>query len=161
NVLNHWNTADGAMHLTEPANNLFAEVQLAADATVRRKDNAGVEITSAIPLTRCAQFGDEGRNSDPAIGAGVNGFVRQGRMVTLANPVGLYIDPLDDSGFHLPDGSAATGWFRILRGVKGRTLRAVFEPPAGSAFTVSDVTIGGVPIQFGGQIAQKITMKLT
>ncbi len=60
------------MHLTQQANNLFAEVLLAAEATVRRKSAAGAEITSAIPLTKCAGFGDERRNSDPAIGAGVN-----------------------------------------------------------------------------------------
>jgi len=161
NKLNRFNTRDGAMHLTQQANNLFAEVILGAEATVRRKDPAGHEITSAIPLTKCAQFGDEHRNSDPAIGAGVNGFARQGRMITLANPVGLYIDHLDDSGFRLPDGSSPSGWFQILRGTSTHILRAVFAPPAGSPFTVSDVKIGGVPVQFGGQIAQHITMRLT
>jgi hypothetical protein len=158
---NRWNTAEGAMHLTEPANNLFAEVSLAAQATVRRKDNTGHEITSAVPLTRCAGFGNEKRNSDPAIGAGVNAFARQGRLITLADPVGLYIDHLDDSGFRLPSDLPVTGWFRVLRGSAGHTLRAEFAPPAGSAFTVSDVKIAGVPIQFGGQIAQNITMRLT
>jgi hypothetical protein len=160
-VLNKWNTRDGAMHLTQSANALSAEVFLAADATVRRKNAAGTEITSAIPLTICARFGDEHRNSDPAIGAGVNGFARQNRMITLANPVGLYIDHLDDSGFRLPDGTPTTGWFQVLRGAAGHTLRAVFAPPAGSPFTVSDVKIGGVAVTFGGQIAQNITMKLT
>jgi len=159
--LNRWNTRDGAMHLTQPANNLFAEVILAAEATVRRKDSAGNEITSAIPLTTCARFGDEDRNSDPAIGAGVNGFARQGRMITLANPVGLYIDHFDDSGFRLPGNLPVTGWFRILRGAPGRILRAVFAPPDGSALTVSDVNIGSKQIEFGGEIAQNITMKLT
>jgi hypothetical protein len=159
--LNHWNTRDGAMHLTQDANNLFAEVILAAEATVRRKNAAGVEITSAVPLTKCALFGDERRNSDPAIGSGVNGFARQGRMLTLANPVGLYIDHLDEAGFHLPGGLPTTGWFRSSRGAAGHTLRAIFAPPAGSPLLVSDVTIGGVPITFGGQIAQHITMRLT
>lgn len=160
-ITNRWNTADGAMHLTQSANNLFAEIILAAEATVRRKDAAGHEITSAIPLTNCAQFGDPARNSDPTIGAGVNGFARQGRMITLADPVGLYIDHLDDSGFRLPGNLPVTGWFQILRGAPGHTLRAVFAPPAGSPLTVSDVSIGGTPIKFGGQIAQNITMKLT
>lgn len=160
NIVNKWNTKSGAMHLTEQANNLFAEVILGAEATVRRKRPNGQEVVSAIPLTRCAQFGDETRNSDPAIGAAVNALARQGRMITLANPVGLYIDSLDDSAFRLPDGSATTGWFKILRGSAGLTLRAIFEPPAGSPFKVSDVKIGGVPVTFGGHIAQHITMKL-
>lgn len=161
NKLNQWNTHDGAMHLTQSANNLFAEVILGAQATVRRKNTAGVEVTSADTLCKCANFGDNRRNSDPAIGAGVNALARQGRIITLANPVGLYIDHIDDSSFHLPNGSATTGWFQILRGTPGHTLRAVFAPPAGFAFTVSDVKIGGVAVKFGGQIAQKITMKLT
>src|SRR5262249_14725124 len=55
NRLNRWNTKDGAMHLTHPANNLFAEVFLAASATVRRRNAAGVEITASIPLINCAQ----------------------------------------------------------------------------------------------------------
>jgi hypothetical protein len=159
--LNHWNTRDGAMHLTHSANNLFAEVILAADATVRRKNATGVEVTSADTLCKCAQFGDSKRNSDPAIGAAVNALARQGRMLTLANPVGLYIDHLDDTSFRLPDGSMTTGWFQVLRGTAGHTLRAVFAPPPGSPFTVSDVKIGGTAVHFGGQIAQKITMKLT
>lgn len=159
--LNRWNTKDGAMHLTERANNLFAEVILAAEATVRRKDPSGAEITSPIPLTRCAGFGDADRNSDPTIGSNVNRLARQDRMITLQDPVGLYIDHIDDSGFRLPDGAPTTGWFQTLRGSAGRTLRAVFAPPAGSAFTVSDVRVGGTAVQFGGQIAQRITMKLT
>ena len=159
--LNRFNTRDGAMHLTQQANNLFAEVILAADATVRRKNSAGVEVTSATTLTTCANFGDAGRNSDPAIGAGVNALARQDRMITLLNPVGLYIDHIDDSGFRLPNGNPTTGWFQVLRGAAGHTLRAVFAPPAGSPFTVSDVKIGGAAVNFGGQIAQKITMKLT
>ncbi|WP_321477576.1 hypothetical protein [uncultured Paludibaculum sp.] len=158
---NKWNTEFGAMHLTQGANNLFAEVILGAEATVRRKDTAGHEITSAIPLTRCSQFGDDRRNSDPNIGAGVNHLAGQNRMITIADPVGLYIDSLDDSTFRLPNNAPTTGWFKVLRGSAGHTIRAVFEPPAGSPFTVSDVKIGNAGVTFGGQIAQFITMKLT
>lgn len=160
NRLNKWNTGQGAMHLTERANNLFAEVILGAEATVRRKNSSGVEVVAAIPLTKCSGFGDERRNSDPAIGAAVNALARQGRTITLADPVGLYIDKLDDSSFTLPDGSPTTGWFRILRGSPAHILRAEFGPPTGSTLTVSDVKIGGTSIKFGGQIAQHITMKI-
>jgi hypothetical protein len=164
NRFNHWNMQDGAMHLTNSANNLFAEVFLGASATVRRKNSAGAEITATIPLIKCGEYGDESRNSDPAIGAAVNGLARQGRMITLANPVGLYIASFDGSGFRLPDDSAADGFFQILRGKTGQALRAVYQLPqnlASAGLTVSDVKIGGTPIEFGGQIAQRITMKLT
>src|SRR5262249_22816410 len=59
--LNVWNTERGAMHLTHPANNLFAEVFLAASATVRRQQN-GAELTSSIPLINCADYGNATRN---------------------------------------------------------------------------------------------------
>jgi hypothetical protein len=162
--LNRFNTSEGAMHLTHGANNLFAEVFLAATATVRRRNSAGVEITQPIELTNCARFGDASRNSDPTIGAGVNGFARAGRMVTLANPVGLYMTSFDGSGFHLSDGTPVGQFFRVLRGALPRALRAEYRLSPdleAQGLTVSDVFIGGNQIRFGGQIAQKITMKLT
>jgi len=160
NRFNKWNTERGALHLTERANNLFAEVILAAEATVRRKNSSGAEVVAAGPLTTCSGFGDHLRNSDPAIGAAVNKLARQGRMVTLADPVGLYIDRLDLDSFSLPGNVPLTDWFRVLRGTATHTLRAVFAPPAGSSQTVSDVMIDEEPILFGGQIAQHITMKI-
>jgi hypothetical protein len=39
--LNKWTTTDGVMHLTHPANNLFAEIVLAAQATVQRQYPTG------------------------------------------------------------------------------------------------------------------------
>lgn len=162
--LNRFNTTEGAMHLTHSANNLFAEVFLAASATVRRRNPAGGEHTQAIPLIRCAEYGAENRNSDPAIGAAVNSLARAGRMITLANPIGLYIAGFDGSGFQLPDGSPAGQFFRVLRGALPQALRAEYRLSPqleAQGLTVSDVTIGGAPIQFGGQIAQRITMKLT
>jgi hypothetical protein len=163
NILNPWNTERGAMHLTNPANSLFGEVFLAAAATVRRRDERGEEITGGVPLTSCALFGSYKRNSDPNIGATINTLARQGRMITLANPVGVYMVAFDGAGFRLPDGSSAGRFFRILRGSPGQALRAAYELPpelATTGLTVSDVTVGGAPIEFGGQIAQRITMKL-
>jgi hypothetical protein len=48
----------------------------------------------------------------------------------------------------------------------GQGLRGIFEVPAGEtsgghSFTVSDITIGGVKIAFGGQIAKHISIRLT
>jgi hypothetical protein len=161
--LNRWNTRDGAMHLTHPANNLFAEVKLAADATVRRK-SGGAEPADPRTLINCANFGDDTRNSDPNIGFAVNRLAQAGRMITLANPVGLYIQSFNDAGLSLPDGSPATGCWSVLRGKPGAALRAEFRlPPAAVAkgFTVSDVTIGGVNVKFGGQLAELVTMGLS
>jgi hypothetical protein len=159
--LNKWNTAAGAMHLTHSANNLFAEVFLAGTATVRRSQH-GAEITQSIPLIRCGQYGDETRNSDPAIGAAVNGLCRQGRHLTLANPVGLYMASFNGAGITV-NGTPAGGFFKVMRGAFPLALRAVYELPpelAAQGLTVSDVKVGGTPLQFGGQLAERVTMHI-
>jgi hypothetical protein len=164
NIVNKWNTASGAMHLSHPSNFLQAEVRLASDATVRRHDANGVEPPDSKSLIDCAKFGDPSRNSDPKIGFDVNGLARQGFMITLANPVGLYIASFKDDGLTLPDGTAASGCFNILRGKLPLGLRAEFRLPGAAeakGLTVSDVSIGGKPIEFGGQLAELITMSLT
>jgi hypothetical protein len=48
-----------------------------------------------------------------------------------------------------------------VRGASGSGLRGVFQISASKGYTVSDIKIGGIPIQFGGQIAEHILMKLT
>jgi hypothetical protein len=161
NRLNKWNTASGAMHLTHSANNLGAEVFLGASATVRRQEH-GVEDTQSIPLIKCADYGDFARNSDPNIGIGVNDFAREKRMITLANPVGLYMADFDGAGITL-NGNPAGGFLSVVRGAFPRALRAVFQLPASevaAGHTVSDVKIGGQPLKFGGQLAERITMHL-
>lgn len=159
--LNKWNTALGAMHLTHSANNLGAEVFLGASATVRRKEN-GIELTQSIPLIQCARYGNDKRNSDPNIGIAVNDLAREKRMITLANPVGLYMSSFDSDGITL-NGNPAGGFFQVVRGAFPRALRAVFELPAAEVAagnTVSDVMIGGHALEFGGQLAERITMHL-
>jgi hypothetical protein len=165
--LNEWNTGRGIMHLIQPNNTLGAEVNIGAFATIRRKRADGTPITDADELIRCAQFGVADRASDPHIGDIVNGLARQGYSLTIRNPIGLYIHKIDLTGFKKPDGTPITpAYFKITRGSAGQGLRAIFEVPAGEAsgahsFTVSDITIGGVKIAFAGQIAKRISIKLT
>jgi hypothetical protein len=163
NPYNRWNTTDGIMHLTEPANTLGAEIKLAADATVLRSaaGPAGRPIADPDALIVCAAYGGLNRCSDPTIGATVNELAALGFAITLRNPVGLYMDHLDMTGWAAPDGSPVDpSWFRILRGQPGLVERAVFEVPEGESFTVGDVTIGGVPITYGGQLGEHMTVKL-
>lgn len=160
NPRNKWNTTDGAVHLTHPANTLEAEINIAAQATVLRA-RKGQPITDQDALICCAAYGVPGRASDPTIGGNVNALARQGASITLANPVGLYIDSLNTTGWTTPDGTSASAFWSIVRGAAGAGLRARFEVHAAKGYTVSDIKIGGVAIQFGGQIAEHITMKLT
>lgn len=162
---NVWNTARGAMHLTHGANSLGAEIKLAADATVLRRRGARI-LTDADELIACAGFGDPERSSDPRIGADVNALARQGYAITLADPVGIYIVRLETQGWRKPDGTPVGNYLKITRGAPGQGLRAVYEVPArarsgGVRFVVGDIEIGGRPIEWGGQIAERMTVGLT
>jgi hypothetical protein len=159
NIYNKWNTTHGILHLCAPPNSLTAEIQLGADATVLYlgKDKRVVEPDALIC---CAAYGGPDRNSDPTIGAAVNALARLGAYVALKNPVGLYMDHIDLAGWAAPDGGPVTDCVRIVRGVPGMIERLVVEVPKERGFTVSDMTIGGEPILYGGQIAECITVHL-
>jgi hypothetical protein len=160
NPYNKWNTTHGIVHLCCPPNSIGAEVHLGADATILYARADKTPVTSPDELICCARYGGVNRNSDPTIGACVNALARLGAMVTLVNPVGLYMDDVDTSGWSLPDGIAPTDCVRVVRGQPGRIERLVVEVPEETGRTVSDLTIGGVPVRYGGQVAECITVKL-
>jgi hypothetical protein len=162
NPLNVWNTRRGAMHLIQPSNSLNAEVRIAGDATILRKNADGSLKTEAQDLIDCARYGVAGRAGDPHIGSLINGLARDGFMISLRDPVGLYMSRPRLLGCATPDGNTVTqDWFKITRGSEDFILHGVFEAPAGSAFVVGDIAIGGVQLAFGGQIAKLIDMGLT
>ncbi len=158
NPYNPVNLEECAAHLTHPANTLRAEIDLAARATVQRADTSGNLVTERRRLACCSNFGDPNRNSDPQIGATVNQSVRGGISLTLANPVGLYIQRFDRSRVADKDGKAIPDWWKIIRGLDGRVLRAEFGPPDNSPLKLDDVRVGNEPLTSGGQLAELITM---
>ncbi|MCY1061748.1 hypothetical protein [Nannocystis sp. SCPEA4] len=162
NPRNRWNagTRDGAIHLIQPNNTLQAEIELAAGASIVRR-NDGAIVQSSAALIRCSRYGASERHSDPHIGSSVNTFAREGRLVTLADPVGLFIAGLDLGGFRTPDAEVPAKLCWTIERGGDRPVRAVFAPPPGAGFTVSDITIDGRPIMFGGQIADKLTIALS
>jgi hypothetical protein len=160
NIYNRWNTTLGIAHLNSPPNSLVAEIQLGGDATVRYADPKGRLLVEPEALISYAGYGGPNRNSDPTIGASVNALARLGVPVTLRNPVGLYMDHIDLSGWQTPDGKDAADCVRIVRGFPGLIERMVVEVPSSRKFAVSDIRIAGEPIRYGGQIAECITVKL-
>jgi hypothetical protein len=160
NSYNKWNTSLGIAHLNSPPNSLVAEIQLGCDATVRYTDPKGRLLVEPDALIGYAGYGGPNRNSDPTIGASVNALARLGANVTLRNPVGLYMDHIDLSGWEAPDKGSIADCVSIVRGLPGMVERMVVEVPAGRGFDVGDLTIAGIPIRFGGQIAECITVKL-
>jgi hypothetical protein len=160
NPYNKWNTTHGIVHLCSPPNSITAEIQLGADATVHYRNGRGGAVVEPSALICCAAYGGPDRNSDPTIGATVNALARAGAMITLPNPVGLYMDHIDLTGWQAPAGVQIEDCVRVMRGAPGMIERLVVEVPGGSGPTVGDLTIGGEPIEHGGQIAECITVKL-
>jgi hypothetical protein len=159
---NRWNdsTTHGAMHLVQQANTLGAEIELAAAATIRRVVG-GRELTGAQELIACAKYGVADRNSDPHIGEAVNEIARRKADVSLSDPVGIYFDDLATDGWSAPDGSDPKDFWTYERGDHDHPVRAVYEVPTDRDFVVGDLTIHGRPVEFGAQIADFVTMKLT
>lgn len=159
NPYNRWNTTDGIAHLCAPPNALMAEVLLAAPAS-RTYCNANKQLV-VLPevLVNGAGLGSANRNSDVAIASAVNALARQGRRITLANPLGIGMDGIDVAGWKFPGKLTADDCIHILRGEKGQAMRLEVRMPS-DEYLVSDILIGGEPIRHGGQIAECITVKL-
>jgi hypothetical protein len=160
NIYNKWNTTLGIAHLNSPPNSLVAEIKLGADATVRYTDPKGRLLVEPEALIGYAGYGGPNRNSDPTIGASVNALARLGARITLRNPVGLYMDHIDLSGWQVPDGQGVSDCVRVVRGLPGMVERMVVEVPAERGFDLGALTIAGSPLRYGGQIAECITVKL-
>jgi hypothetical protein len=170
NPYNAWNML-GAIHLTQPANTLGAEIQLAKAATRLYGDSA-IIVTEDPQLVTCGGYGGINRMSDPTIGSTVNSAVRSGSSVSLRDPIGLYIKGIDPNAFALKDGTPISNindYFVPIRpnpsNVVDMVVRARFRVPDGvlvdgrQAF-VNDLLVDADPIQYGGQIADKITLRL-
>ena len=126
-----------------PANTLEAEINIVAQATILRA-RQGQALTDQDAFIRCAGYGSPGRATIRDRG-NVNALARQGASITLTNPVGLYIDSLNTTGWVTPDGTSASTFWTIVRGAPGSGLRGVLQVPSLKGYTVSDIKIGGVP----------------
>lgn len=179
NPWNDWNTVYGIMHTSQLVNTVFQAIQIVGNASVLRCAPDGRPFQSAKALLCCGAYGGANHHSDPAIGAMVNELARARYHVTNANPIGVYMSHIEDEGWAKPDGTPLPRSFwrveRVAEGVPGRpgsarTVRAVYEIPAGETVTVNgitrpmtlnDIRIGGEPVRRAGQIAEAVRMVLT
>lgn len=161
---NLWNSASsqGIAHLRQGSNTLLAAIRLAAESTIIRHVD-GKRVTDRQTLVVCGELGEPLRNSDPQIAEIVNDAVDDGLQVTLANPLGLYLDGLQSAGMVTPDGADAADFWTVERGTTETAVRARFEVPSTRrpSYRVADIFIGGVPIEFGAQVADKVRVRLT
>lgn len=144
--LNPWNNGDkGIMHLIHPANTLTAFFSLLEDSSI---PNPGIS-----PGQICqASLGIRDRNSDPRISGAVQSFVRDGRAVTLIDPVGVEIDRLDGkwelAGEPIEDINTESDIWSISHG--GRF--AVLNVPDG-------LTMDGNEIITGAQVSRNLFVR--
>lgn len=159
---NKWNDADsaGVVHLRQSSNTMLAAIQLVADSTILRQRADGTPVTDRQELVRCGRLGEPLRNSDPQIAEVVNDAASMGAEVTLSDPLGLYLDGLQAAGIEAPDGADAADFWTVERGTAEFAVRAVFTVPAERGYTVADLRIAGRPVTFGGQVADKVRVRI-
>jgi len=163
NIWNNNTDTGNIMHLIQRNNTLSAEVDLGQRATVLRKRADDTPITDPVELITCSANGNSGRNSDPVIGSAINALAWGGSKLTIRDPVGLYFHSVDlknvtregDDDF---DPEELWTW---VRGRRGTYMRAVFEVPEGRDYVLGDLLVDGIPLKWGGQIADLIKISLT
>jgi hypothetical protein len=159
NPHNKWNTTHGAMHLTHHSNTLGAEINLAADGT-KNWTRGGEAVTDQDDLACSTGIGDPNRSSDPAIAAGVNAAASGGRLVALANPIGLYISDISRDAFKGPAGWSFEQAWGFRRGSEGRMLRTSLIGSPDGKIPIRDIRVNAQPIRSGSQVADTIQMIL-
>lgn len=167
NRRNRWNTERGAVHLTQKNNTLFAEIDLAAQATKRFAIRPDLFAqVDRFALAACAGYGALNRNSDPTIGQSVNSLVLSGFQVMVSNPIGLYIGEVDLTDFRDPQGRSVPraeiltvhrGSFSDADGL-ARVLRFSIHPPHGASYGLEACTLAGHPLVTGGPVARQTTV---
>ena len=154
NKFNKWNTTHGIVHYIHPANSFNAAIDLSRQAVKSPPpfaDNYEARPPFATQIT----------SADPRLAFDNHMAIRKGYHVSFKNPVGLYIVGWENSGITHPDGSPAGNYWRIVRGTPGMVLRLEYEVPSSLGFAVGDLSIGGRKIDYGGQLAEHITVGLT
>ena len=154
--INRWNRGNRLAHLSSGPNNLAAAIDLVARATVQRIDDDGRPVTNQQELVRCSALGEPLRNSDPQIASAVNVAAGEGDEIAFADPPGLHLGRPLTAGMVTPDGADAARFWKVERGDAEHTLRARFEVPAQRGYVVGDIEIGGRPIKFGAQVADRV-----
>lgn len=149
NRYNALNAVDGIVHYIQSINTLNAAIGL-VQGSLSSSGRDNYEMPQS-PDT----------NVDPRVALDIANLVRTPLMVTLRDPIGLYIAGWDDSGWTKPNGQPVGNYWRIVRGVRGAALRVEYEVPAGEGFVVGDIEIGGRRIEYGGQLAEHITVMVS
>lgn len=147
NRQNRWNTTDGILHYIQTINTLNAALGLSQGSV----NSHGARDNYEMPQSPAT-------NVDPRVGMDIGSLGRKPLSITLREPIGLYMAGWNDTGWTKPDGLPVGDYWRVVRGVRGAALRVEYQVPASEGFVVGDIRIGGRRIEWGGQIAEHITV---
>lgn len=153
---NPFNTTRGAMHLIGEINTLSPDALGVIAGAIPWRFNVAREV---IDVQDCVRPRAPVFHADPTIVANINRMAREGRAITIDDPFGVYIFGVDTEGWVCPDGSDPAALVTYHRG--DPPMHARIAPPPGATFRLGDVTIGGIPIRFGSQIAERTTVGIT
>lgn len=151
---NPWNRERGIVHYIMGINTLEALLKAQQDTVISKTSKDNYE---GLPL-RFNPTNEISTASDARFSLDIGACSRRGFDVTVCDPVGLYIAGWDDTGWTRPDGSPVGDYWRITRGTSDFVLRLEYEVPAAEGFLVGDIRIGGRTVDYGGQIAEHITV---
>ncbi|MGY1636880.1 hypothetical protein ACI78V_09525 [Geodermatophilus sp. SYSU D00742] len=159
NRSNRWTTTRGIMHFVNSANDVTIAVGLAQTGAAATVPDPGVP--DAVVARDNFEMATRGENAaDDYLVREVAALARSGLDITVHDPVGLYIDGWDDTGWTKPDGTPVGDYWTITRGRPGAVLRLDYEVPPEEGFQVGDIRIGGRPVVHGGQLAEHMTSSL-
>jgi hypothetical protein len=151
---NRWNHERGIIHYIMNINGLAPLINAQQNSVI---DPASMDNYEGLPL-RFDANNEISTASDARFSLDIGACLRRGFAVTVREPVGLYIVGWDDTGWMKPDGSPVGDYWRVSRGAPEAALRLEYEVPAAEGFLVGDISIGGRPIEYGGQLAEHITV---
>ena len=155
---NRWTTTRGIMHFVNTINDITIAVGLAmagAASTVPDPTDPDAVAKDNFELAASTE-----NAADDYLVREVAALGRSGFDITVHDPVGLYIDGWDDTGWTKPDGTPVGDYWTITRGQPGAVLRLEYAVPPGEGFQVGDIRIGGRPVVHGGQLAEHMTSSL-
>lgn len=156
----HRQSGGALIHLQGGFNTLDAALKLAAQAMIVRQDEQGQEISDMAELVKCNGLGDPNRNSDPQIAATLNGVASGGARVSLADPIGPFMEKFRIEQMEIDDGSLdLADFWQPERKMGDHVVRASFAAPDGVT-PLSSVRLEGEPIRFGSQLAQRVNVAL-
>ena len=147
--LNRFNSAEGAMHMTCGINTVEAAFGVVGGAMPwHERDGVIVDRQECIRGTAT-------ENADPALQVNVNRLSRERRFLTFDDPPGIHILGLDLDGWLGPDGTPVT-WNDVVLETRGDPyVRLRIE---GTRFALWECTIDGEPIEWGSQVAERVTV---